>query len=419
MTVPVPASPSTKVSSRAGQHTLPAGGPGAFAETLSAALHPGIRPSEPRQRVTGDRDGRDEAGPDGDRTVGEGREGDAATTTAATLSATTAQPAPETAGTTKQGDGPAHIAGDAKVPGPAADDRTVPAQPGDTAGGPLTTAAGSDPGPNDVNGATPPDQARPATATVATQPLDVSSAAQRTTGDDSVVPVPVASVAPTADPSARDTAAEPLQAAADATDGAGPAADATQVATDTPVAAAAPVPPARVAPTGAEASMVVEAGAPAANAAAPVSHAGDIGGTAPGAAPHTPAVTRVIQLVERLRTEPPPQHLVVDLEQFGVGRLVISLRGDTVLVGPADGATRSDPQWWRELGEALDQRGWSLDGRREQSARDRHRPSQSYQGEGEPQRAGGWGPEGEGERAQGTSVSQLRHQVDRDRGLRL
>ncbi|HSK97488.1 MAG TPA: hypothetical protein VK891_12790, partial [Euzebyales bacterium] len=73
-------------------------------------------------------------------------------------------------------------------------------------------------------------------------------------------------------------------------------------------------------------------------------------------------VGRIVELVERLRTEPPPRQVVVDLGDLGIGKLVVSLRGDTVVVEPLDAGTSLDPQWREDLDAALRERGWSFDG---------------------------------------------------------
>jgi hypothetical protein len=173
------------------------------------------------------------------------------------------------------------------------------------------------------------------------------------------------------------------------------AADTAVAAPETRDAAPAPVAPSRVTPSAGAPLIVESTESATTTGTAQARPAGD--SAAPTA---TPVVSRVVELVERLRTEPPPRQLVIDLDQFGVGRLVISLRGDTVLVGAADGGARPDPQWWSELGEALDQRGWSLDGGGEQPSHDRQQPqSQS--------------------RPAPSFLTQPRRRVHTDRGLRL
>jgi hypothetical protein len=132
-----------------------------------------------------------------------------------------------------------------------------------------------------------------------------------------------------------------------------------------------PTSPVRPAAFGVDPPTIVDGDNPAAAAGGQGVAATPHAGESPASPSLAPATSRIIELVERLRAEPPPQRLVVDLDQFGVGRLVISLRADKVLVGTLGGADRLDPQWWRELGDALDARGWSLDARDGQSQRDR------------------------------------------------
>ena len=95
--------------------------------------------------------------------------------------------------------------------------------------------------------------------------------------------------------------------------------------------------------------------APTVHSAATTGRGGDT------SAPAAPALARIVDLVERLRAEPPPQQVVIDLDQFGVGKLIVSLRGDTVVVEALDPSERLDPQWQDELGAALDEHGWSFE----------------------------------------------------------
>lgn len=108
--------------------------------------------------------------------------------------------------------------------------------------------------------------------------------------------------------------------------------------------------------------------------APPTQNAPVAGSTRDTSAPEAPTVARVVELVERLRAEPPPRQVVIDLDEFGVGKLVVSLRADTVVVEPLDANARLDPRWREDLGEALDERGWSFDAEG-QSPREQRRGS--------------------------------------------
>lgn len=108
--------------------------------------------------------------------------------------------------------------------------------------------------------------------------------------------------------------------------------------------------------------------------APPTQNAPVAGSTRDTSAPEAPTVARIVELVERLRTEPPPRQVVIDLDEFGVGKLVVSLRADTVVVEPLDADARLDPRWREDLGEALDERGWSFDAEG-QSPREQRRGS--------------------------------------------
>jgi hypothetical protein len=109
--------------------------------------------------------------------------------------------------------------------------------------------------------------------------------------------------------------------------------------------------------------------------AAPTVHSATTSGRGSDtSAPAAPALARIVDLVERLRAEPPPQQVVIDLDQFGVGKLIVSLRGDTVVVEALDPSERLDPQWQEELGAALDEHGWSF-GSEGQSREGRQHPS--------------------------------------------
>lgn len=127
-------------------------------------------------------------------------------------------------------------------------------------------------------------------------------------------------------------------------------------------------------PTAQSATVFVDPAAGGeSDVAAPATHSAPVaGGTGDTSAPAAPTVARIVELVERLRAEPPPRTIVVDLDQFGVGKLVVSLRGDSVVVEPLDPNARLDPHWQDELGAALDERGWSFDADRRSRREPQH-----------------------------------------------